>query len=65
MIYVPGTYESYGIKAILVNGKIIKHVFYCDDKKGLVKYYPFPFRLHKHGKRVISKTVRGIVEVVK
>ena len=65
MIYTPDLFESREIKSILVNGKVINHVFYCDDKKGLVKYYPFPFCVHKYGKRVISKTVHGIVKVVK
>lgn len=65
MIYVPGSYESYGVKAILVNGKVVDGVFYCDDKKGLVKFYPKPFRMHKYGKRLIVKTLRGKVKVIK
>jgi len=59
------TVESYPqVKEVLVDGVKIKNAFYADTKKGFVRHYDDPPRVHKHGKDMISRTVHGCVEVV-
>ncbi|WP_169050317.1 hypothetical protein [Stenotrophomonas maltophilia] len=48
---------------MLVDGQVVEQAFYADTRKGVVRYYVKPLRVHKHGKRAISRTLRGKVEV--
>lgn len=48
---------------VFVNGKEVKRAFYADTKKGVVRYYDDPVKMHKYGKRVICRTKRGKVTV--
>ena len=56
--------DGRGMRKIFVNGNQVDRVFYADTKKGIVDYYPQPIRVHKHGKRMLSRRLRGHVEVV-
>lgn len=49
---------------VFVNGKKIDGVMYADTKRGIVRVVRRPIRLDKHMKRVLTKTLRGHVEVV-
>ena len=60
-IYEVDTYPR--VKRVLVNGNEVKSVFYADTKKGFVRYYDDPPKMHKHGKRLISRTLWGDVTV--
>lgn len=55
--------DDRGHRDVFVNGKLVKHVFFADTRKGVVRYYPNPLRLDKWGRRILSKTMRGKVEV--
>lgn len=60
-IHYPG--DGRGMRKVFVNGKLIDQVFYADTKKGIVDHYPQPLKVHKHRKRMISRRLRGCVEV--
>lgn len=49
---------------VYLNGVLIKRVVYADTKRGLVRITDSPVKIHKHGKRIITRTMRGVVEVV-
>lgn len=50
---------------VLVDGVEVNKVFYVDTKKGKVRHYDTPVKVHKHGKRAISRTKYGRrVEVI-
>ena len=55
--------DGRGLRDVFVNGKLVMHVFFADTKHGVVRLYPHPFKLDKWRKRVLSKTLHGIVEV--
>lgn len=59
--HTPG--DGRGGRRVLLNGKVIKRVLYADPKKGKVRVHDDPPKLHKHGKRFIERTLRGIVVV--
>ncbi len=48
---------------VFLNGKKVDHCIYADTKKGKVVFYPQPYKVHKHRKRLISKTLHGNVTV--
>jgi len=49
---------------IFVNGNEIRNVFYADEKKGIVKFYPCPFRVKRpECDEAYSRTLRGDVTV--
>lgn len=50
--------------AVFLNGKRIDKVFCANPKNGTVRVLREPLKVHKHGKQVIQKTLRGVVEVV-
>lgn len=51
------------VKRVFVDDKEVDHAFYADTKKGVVRYYPQPLKLHKYGKRVVSRTLHGQVRL--
>lgn len=64
MIIAPNSLEARQIKRVLVNGKPIECVFLIDTKKQKVKFHPRPLRVHKYGKRLLSKTIYGEIKVI-
>lgn len=61
-IHTPG--DGRGRRDVFVDGRLVDGVFYADTRRGVVDYYPRPLKLHKHGKRAISRRLHGRVEVV-
>lgn len=55
--------DGRGGRHVFVNGKLLKYCFYADTKRGVARAYRYPYRLHKHRKRALSRTLRGSVEV--
>jgi hypothetical protein len=55
--------DGRGQRNVFVNGRLVKQVFYADTKRGIVRAYKLPLRLDKWGKRVLSETQHGVVEV--
>lgn len=62
MIYTPENGRN--IQAVYVNGKLIPCAFFADELKGKVRYYRFPHKKHKYGKRLLTRTVYGKVKIV-
>lgn len=48
---------------VFLNGKRLDHVLCADECRGVVRVAGFPFRLDKHKKRILFKTLRGTVRV--
>lgn len=64
MIYTIANTVSVGLTAkVFVNGNVADKAFYADTEKGIVKYYPSPFRLNKRTGELYSRTLRGKVTV--
>ena len=61
--HIHNTDDGRGRRRVLADGRVVEQVFYADTRKGVVRYYVKPLRVHKHGKRAISRTLRGKVEV--
>ena len=55
--------DGRGQRDVFVDGKKIEHVFYADTRRGIVDYYPWPPKVHKWKKEIISRRLRGRVEV--
>ena len=51
------------VKRVFVDGVEVKNAFYADTKKGFVRHFDDPIKIHKHGKRAISRTLHGAVTV--
>jgi hypothetical protein len=61
-IHTPG--DSRGLRRrVLVNGKLVKHCFYADTRRGIARAFRHPYRIDKYGKRILSRTFRGCVVV--
>lgn len=56
--------DGRGDRDVYLNGKPLRNVVYADTRRGVVRLYDSPPKVHKHGKRVIQRTRRGVVEVV-
>ena len=52
------------LRIVYVDGKRVDEVFYADTKRGVVDAYRRPHKIHKYGKRLLTKRHRGKVEVV-
>jgi hypothetical protein len=48
---------------VFLNGKRLERVVYADTRRGIVRVTDKPVKLHKHCKRIITRTLRGVVEV--
>lgn len=55
--------DGRGRRRVFVNGREIQRVTFADTRKGVVRYIPDPIKVHKHKKRVISRTLQGAVVV--
>lgn len=56
--------DGRGQRDVYLNGKPLKNVVYANTRTGEVRVYDDPPKVHKHGKRMIVRTRRGMVEVV-
>lgn len=56
--------DGRGGRNAYLNGNLVRRVVYADTKKGYIRVTDDPPKLDKYGKRVISRTLRGKVEVV-
>lgn len=55
--------DGRGLRDVFVDGVKIPRATYADEKKGKVVLIVDPIKIHKHGNRVITKTVYGKVSV--
>lgn len=62
-VYTPNDGRSRHM-CVFLNGNPLRACVYADTKRGVVRITDCPPVPHKHGKRVLFKTLRGRVEVV-
>lgn len=55
--------DGRGRRRVYVDEVLIERVFYADVRKGLVRYYQWPLRVHKHSDRIATRTKLGVVRV--
>lgn len=55
--------DGRGPRDVFVDGKLVDHVFFADTRRGIVRAYKYPLKVDKRRKRVLSETMRGLVEV--
>ncbi|WP_285301969.1 hypothetical protein [Stenotrophomonas maltophilia group sp. Smal13] len=55
--------DGRGPRRVLLNGRELSGVVYADTDRGIVRIFDDPPKLHRHGKRMVERTARGIVEV--
>jgi len=55
--------DGLGARKVLLNGKEMRNVVYADTERGVVRFSDDPPKVHKHKKRIITRTRHGIVEV--
>lgn len=60
-IHIAG--DGRGPREVLLNGKPLANVVYADTRNGVVRHHDQPPKVHKHKKRLIERTRRGLVEV--
>ena len=56
--------DGRGPRDAYLNGKLIEHVLYADERKGVVRVAVWPYRLDKYRKRILVRTLHGTVKVV-
>lgn len=61
-IHTPG--DGRGYRDVFVDGRRVERVFFADTRRGIVDSYRYPLKVHRHGKRAISRRLRGDVVVV-
>lgn len=57
-------HDGRGLRRVTLNGQEIKGVVYADTKRGIVRVTDDPPKLNLWRKRVITRQLRGVVEVV-
>ena len=62
-VYRAGDPQARRVDEVSVNGVPVRKAFYADTKRGVVKAFRDPVKMHKHGKRALTITLRGHVEV--
>lgn len=55
--------DGRGARQVFLNGNPINRVVYADTRKGKVRVHDDPPRLDKYGKRIIERTLYGVVTV--
>ena len=55
--------DGRGPRDVFLNGKLIDRVMYADTRAGFVRVVGNPVKLDKWKKRVLTRTLRGVVEV--
>ncbi len=48
---------------VFLNGVLVRYVFYCNLKKGIIRRYKNPWQFDKHRKRMLTETLRGHVTI--
>ena len=61
-IHIPD--DGRGLRDVFVDGQKIEKAFFADEKRGIVDYYVTPYKLDKYRKRLLSRRIRGDVQVV-
>ncbi len=61
--YIHTIDDGRGNRDVFIDGKKIEHVMYADTKRGIVRVTHTPIKVDKYRKRVLTKTLRGRVEV--
>lgn len=52
------------VAEVRVNGKVIDMAFFVDTRKGIVRAFRHPLQKDKYSKRLLTRTVKGSVEVI-
>ena len=55
--------DGRGPRDVFFNGKLVDRVMYADTRAGIVRVVGSPVKLDKWKKRVLTRTLRGTVEV--
>lgn len=55
--------DGRGRRLVTVDGIVVNNVVYADTRKGVVRHYDSPPKMHKRGKRPIERTRHGKVAV--
>lgn len=55
--------DGRGARHVFLNGNPISRVVYADTRKGKVRIHDDPPKLDKYGKRIIERTLYGVVTV--
>jgi hypothetical protein len=50
-------------RLVFLNGRLIYGVVYADTRRGIVRVVGNPIKVDRWGKRVLTRTLRGVVEV--
>jgi hypothetical protein len=50
-------------RLVFLNGKQVHRVVYADPRRGIVRVVSDPIKLNRWKKRVLTRTLRGVVEV--
>ena len=61
--HIHTTGDGRGPRDVFLNGKLIDRVMYADTSAGFVRVVGNPVKLDKWKKRVLTRTLRGVVEV--
>lgn len=56
--------DGRGFRHVYVDGRKVEKAVYADTRRGIVVCNMTPTRLDKRGKRVLTRRLRGEVEVV-
>lgn len=56
--------DGRGQRDVFLNGKPLKSAIYANTRTGKVRVHDDPPKVHKYGKRLIVRTLGGMVEVV-
>ena len=56
--------DGRGRRDVYLDGVMVRSCIYANERKGKVRVYDQPFRLHRWCKRVITRTLYGHVRVV-
>ncbi len=55
--------DGRGLRDVFLNGKLINTAFYANTRAGFVRVFRKPFKLDRWGKRLLTRTLRGRVDV--
>lgn len=55
--------DGRGRRDVFLNGQLMQRVVYADVRRGLIRVVDDPIKLCRYRKRVISRTLRGVVSV--
>jgi hypothetical protein len=57
--------DGRGSRRVYVNGNEIERVVWCDTNRGIVVFYPYPYRINRGLGEVYTRRLRGSVTVKK